>query len=500
VISSGIAAALLSLPLVAWAAPPSEQPALGINLFKVRPYSRELPFADLLMMRGAWRAGGSKAPLSLDAEGWPRALAPGQWVETQLMAGFGPHVPRGELRASWEGEGTLEWLGASARSDGPGRARVTLDPRAPRHGLRIRATDPAKPLRRVALALPDAAAATTGPFNPRFLERWRGVRVVRFMDWGQTNDSPLRRWSERPLPDGPQGTDRGVAVEWMIELANRLNADPWFCIPHAADDAYVDAMARLVKARLAPGRRAWIEYSNEVWNRQFGQADYARAEGMRRQLDPRDRVAAQRFYAQRALEIFAIWERAFGGDARLVRVLAGQFGNVQGAREILSWRKAAERADAYAVGAYFGLRHASLTDAEIAAADDAQLVAELERAIERNRERLRGVAAIAKSFGLPLVAYEGGQHLRGSPRVPGLTERLVALNRSPTMKRLYQLALKQWREEGGTTFVHFSSTSGYGETGSWGALEWWDQPTSPKYEALREAIDAQAARPATGRR
>jgi len=491
--SSGIAAALLFLPFAALAAPPAGAPALGINLFKVRPYSRELPFADLLQMRGGWRTGGSKAQVSLDSDGWPRALAPGQWVETQLMAGFGEHVPRGELRASWEGEGTLEWLGASVRSDGPGRAHVVLDPRAARHGLRIRATSPTRPIRRIALKLPDAGAAGAGAFNPRFLARWKGVRVVRFMDWGQTNDSPLRRWSERTLPDGPQGTERGVAVEWMIELGNRLNADPWLCIPHAADDAYVEAMAQLVKARLAPGRRPWIEYSNEVWNGQFEQARYARGEGLRRQLAPRDGVAAQRFYAQRALEIFAIWERVFGGEQRIVRVLAGQFGNERGAREILGWQDAAKRADAYAIGAYFGLRHASLSGAEIAAADDARLAGLLEGAIDESRERLRGSVTIARSFGLPLVAYEGGQHLRDDPRIPGLSERLVAMNRSPAMKRLYQLALKQWREEGGATFVHFSSTSGYGENGSWGALEWWDQATSPKYEALREAIDGKRA-------
>ena len=32
---------------------------------------------------------------------------------------------------------------------------------------------------------------------------------------------------------------RGVALEWMIELCNRQKIDPWFCLPHLADDDFV---------------------------------------------------------------------------------------------------------------------------------------------------------------------------------------------------------------------------------------------------------------------
>ncbi|HEU4428829.1 MAG TPA: hypothetical protein VFT98_08745 [Myxococcota bacterium] len=484
---------IVLLPLAAFAAPSADGPALGINLFKVRPYGRELPFADLLQARGAWRSGGSSAPVSLDPEGWPLALAPGQWVETPLLTGFRGHLPKGELLATWEGSGRLEWVGATVRSDGASRARVALSPKAARHALRIVATDPAAPIRRVQLKL-----EASGRFHSRFLERWRGVRVVRFMDWQQTNGSRIRRWSERTLPEQAQGTDRGVAVEWLIELANQLGAEPWFCIPHGADDAYVEAFARLAKAKLAPGSRPWIEYSNEVWNGQFEQARHARAEGIRLRLAPRERVAAQRFYARRSLEIFAIWARVFGGEKRIVRVLAGQFGNEQGAREILSWNDAAKRADVYAIGAYFGGRASRRDGPALATLDDPALARVLRAEIEASRSRLQATVEIARSFGLPLVAYEGGQHLRGDPRVPGLTERLISFNRSPEMRRLYQLHLAQWREAGGGLFVHFSSTSGYGKHGSWGALEWWDQPTSPKYEVLREwagAAKSVSARP-----
>lgn len=53
-------------------------------------------------------------------------------------------------------------------------------------------------------------------------------------------------------------------MEAMLDLANRLDADPWFCIPHLADDDFVRRFAELVKQRLEPERSVYVEYSNEV--------------------------------------------------------------------------------------------------------------------------------------------------------------------------------------------------------------------------------------------
>ena len=65
------------------------------------------------------------------------------------------------------------------------------------------------------------------------------------------------RWADRPQPgDAVYTSDRGVPVERMIDLANVLQADPWFCIPHLAEDDYVRQFATLVKARLDPRRVA----------------------------------------------------------------------------------------------------------------------------------------------------------------------------------------------------------------------------------------------------
>ena len=42
---------------------------------------------------------------------------------------------------------------------------------------------------------------------------------------------------------------------------------------------YVREFARLVKGKLDPERRVYVEYSNEVWNGQFQQSKYATEQG-----------------------------------------------------------------------------------------------------------------------------------------------------------------------------------------------------------------------------
>ena len=81
---------------------------------------------------------------------------------------------------------------------------------------------------------------TTQPFNQEFLKKIAPFKVLRFMDWGATNGSTQANWSDRAKPsDFTYATGRGVPLETMIDLANTLQADPWFCIPHQANDEYV---------------------------------------------------------------------------------------------------------------------------------------------------------------------------------------------------------------------------------------------------------------------
>lgn len=472
------------------AAPPSAGAAprspLGTNLYKIRHYSPDLAFVDIARRGGRWlmRPRGSE-PI-LDAEGWIRSLAPGQVAEMSLLTGW-DRVPPGVYTARWEGQGKLDFRGANVLSQGSHEAKFRFDPKGKRRALRITETLPSDPIRRVQIFLPGFEDGTT-TFHPRFLERWRGFSVLRFMDWMETNNSSISRWEDRPRPQGLQGTDSGVAIEHVIQLANELGSDAWLCVPHQADDDYVRQLARTVKARLAPGLRVWVEYSNELWNGHFDQAEYVRGRGVALglALEAQEYKAGLRFIARRSVEIFRLFEAEFGGTERLVRVLPGQHSSPKRFRELLGFEKAHTHADAYAVAPYFGGRLSRKEGPRLRAAGLAALWPELQRDIEFHAGLMRQNAELASEHGLALVAYEAGQHLRGSPRDEALTEFLMSANRHSQMGVLYAAYLKAWRAAGGHTLVHFSSMSKYGKTGSWGALETFEQDAkaAPKYRAL----------------
>ncbi len=58
----------------------------------------------------------------------------------------------------------------------------------------------------------------------------------------------------------------GMPVEVMVKLANKLNVDPWFCLPHLCTDDYVTQFATYVRDHLNSNLVAYYELSNEVWN------------------------------------------------------------------------------------------------------------------------------------------------------------------------------------------------------------------------------------------
>ena len=85
----------------------------------------------------------------------------------------------------------------------------------------------------------------------------------------------------------------------------------------------------MVKERLDPSLRIYIEYSNEVWNGQFPQSHHAGEQSVKLGLGPKEKPweAGWHFTALRSMQIFQIWEDVFGGHDRLIRVLPTQSGN-----------------------------------------------------------------------------------------------------------------------------------------------------------------------------
>lgn len=262
------------------------KPRLGINLNGPADWNTELPFVDVFHFSRRWisqrkgAAFGEGPRLALDPQGWVTRLETDCWAETPLCTISGGHYPAGEYTVLYEGDGTLDFLNAEVVSQRPGRMVIRPDPKRGGFFLRVRRTAPGNYVRNIRVIMPGFEKAyRSNPFHPTFLRRWRGVASLRFMDWMQTNGSSISRWEERPQPGDATFTVQGVPLELMLDLANRLQADPWFCMPHRADDEYIRQFARVVKQRLDPRLKVYVEYSNEVWNGQFEQSRWAGAEG-----------------------------------------------------------------------------------------------------------------------------------------------------------------------------------------------------------------------------
>ena len=100
----------------------------------------------------------------------------------------------------------------------------------------------------------------------------------------------------------------------------------------------------------------------------------------------------------------------------------------------------------------------------------------------------------AESRGLVLIAYEAGQHLAAVGNAvnnDGLTDLFLAANRAPGMGALYSEYLEGWKGAGGQLMVMFNYVDHYTKWGSWGLLEFQDQPidTAPKYKSTVEFLD-----------
>lgn len=529
--------------------PGSQVPKLpiGMNLAGIADYSPGFPFRNLMWGARPWmthNADGSgewdtsrQGAFVFDDDGYPlevpvkiSGVAQPQSVFTIL-----PNVCKpGKYALLYDGDGDFAGL-QGTRIVGRTRGRLLLQMTHRSdllEGLYIKRSNPADHVRnmRVVPLEDQHRDLANDPFLPEFIDFCRPFHALRFMDWGATNNSIEEEWSQRRRPsfytmigtsgdaDGlfsppPNAFERrfagGVAHEIMIALANKLGADPWFCIPHRASDDYITQFARLVRDNLDPKRKVYVEFSNEIWNWQFKQAtwmlrsrlagDLVEAKGGKAWDDAEKTKGSNHPERIGALfgRAFRLWQREWEGPdhARLVRVCAVQTGWLDVALRTIDACMANGGADAVGETGYFGP-----TDSDYAnwAARGAALTADEvinDMRIVVGRQAQGGaaltVAQRAKKLGLRYLAYEGGQHLQ--PKNQGelpYNPALAAAQRHPAMYDLYLETLRTERHLDCSLFCAFNSVGAQGTRwGSWGAKSSYDEPLdqTPKYRALLAA-------------
>ena len=498
-----LAAAFLGLWTLssASAAAPPAQPRLGMNLNGPADWNTELPFVDVFRLSRSWisqRQGtswGQGPQLALDEHGWVTRLEPNCWAETPLCTVEPGHYPSGRYTVRYDGEGRLEFVHAArVVSREPGQMVIEVDSSKGGFFLQLRETNPANYVRNIRVIMPGFEETyQQNPFHPVFLQRWQGVACLRFMDWMHTNGSKLSHWSDRPTPDDATFTEQGVALEVMIDLANRLDADPWFCLPHLADDDFVRRFAELVQQRLEPERKVYVEYSNEVWNGQFEQSRWAGQQGQQLGFADKPWEAGWRYTAYRSVQIFRIWEQVFGGTGRLVRVLPSQGANPYVSERVVEFQDAYRHADALAIAPYIScnvpVQGQGLTTAQVEKWTVDQALDHMEKtALPESIGWIQGQKKVADKYGLKLVAYEGGQHMvgvGGGENNETVMKLFHAANRHPRMGEIYRQYYAAWTEAGGDLFCYFSSVGSWSKWGSWGILQFYDDDPlqSPKFLA-----------------
>lgn len=475
------------------------------------------------------------AHLDLDEQGWVRSLKyrddPSrsyEYVEvifntSKLRSDVGqPFV------VTWQGQGEVEVYGAPDATRVGDERRITFRLPGDTALLRLRNIDPngrGFHLRNVQIFRADheQALGAGKVFNPELLDYLKPFTSLRFMDWMQSN-APGRcsggkrdgeacyavtnescdggacvmpgKWAERPTQDqaswigSGQYLDRqrpergtkvgGYPVEVMVALANEAKASPHFNMPADSDDEYVQKFAEYVRDHLAPDLPVAVEYSNEVWNWSFPQANYAKERAAR--LWPQVGTGWVQYMALRTHNMCRIFRQVFAGQEQRLRCLISPQTGWRGmAEEVLncpSWIEShpddgscTKYVDAINITGYFAgclPSHPQLISRWLAEGRDAALnkgFSQLEHGgliddcegdaldnLDHTIDNYHYFMQLAVRRGLALEVYEGGTHFDYSGESSAVKQFLVDMSRDERMQALYQRNFAAFRSAGGQTF------------------------------------------------
>jgi len=504
---------------------------LGINTNEIMENDASVPFVDLMKMAMPFeeaRPWLTKGTVRYDKNGWPTFIAKGSQAGTRFLNDLpAGTIPDGLYTVLYKGEGIIQYNhDARLVQRFPGRDIISIragKDRTLRAIFKIHATAPNNPLRDIHILLPGGICENNqykrvdSPkecqrsrflsfeknyagiiFNPDYLNYMKDFKVIRFMNMSGITRSPISQWAQRNTISkqtwsGKSGV-RGAPVEIMVALANKLGADPWFNMPHKADDNYIRQFANIVKQQLDPHLKTYIEYTNEAWNGVFTQTEYVKQQGLRLKLDKDKHKAGYKYYSMRSVQIFNMWESVFTNTDNLIRVMGAWTPYERLTDMLLSYQDAYKKTDVLAIAPYF---YPKLTTAR-----RARSVSEIFTYLYDKKEPnsipnviklIKAQAKKAKQYGVQLVAYEGGQHLvdwdnRNVKLNP--TKLFIQANKSQRMGKAYTDLLKGWRDVGGTLFVNFSAPRTAAWYGSWGTKEYLTQPLNhaPKHRSILSFI------------
>lgn len=519
--------------------------SLGMGLNGIADWSTQMPFLDLMKQSRPWNDWGPSANKAIafdtDNNGWIRSLQKGQTAGTVfLVSPKNEPVTYKRYIVLYEGEGRLNYRWSAKKiiqESKPGRDVITVGP--DNNLIEISETNPNNYLRNIKI-IPEQHIKhylLGNIFNPDWVQRIKGFNTLRYMDWMGTNNSQQSSWANRPLINDRTWATKGVPLEVMIALSNLTHSNPWFNIPHLADKNYIALFAATVKKTLNNNLIVYIEHSNEVWNWQFKQAQYANTAGNKKWGNTG--TAYMQWHGMQTAKICDTFKKEIFTEAPsrikcVLGVQTGWHGLETDALNCPKWVKE-NNAPCYSHGfdyigitSYFdGMLNGPRTNDEFSykktAGSKKSLNYEqtleqwanngasgLNQAFEQLKtgaplkriEQLKNYKGInnqltknmtywkkvSAKYNLGLVAYEGGQHITSNGHLLQENSSIIqfhqAINDDPRMQLIYQQHLINWKNLGGELNVHFVDINQPTKWGSWGALKRVNQASSPKWDAL----------------
>lgn len=442
------------------------RPFLGTNLMEIRDWLTDVPFSNFLYQRRKWISGNDSTwawddgrSVAEDEDGNIARLELNQiargliWTRERQAGTYELYIDKWDRRAQITG------LGCNHRYNEQKRCIELEVPSNGNCGINI--FRPPDGLAPKLLSLVPAGMSPAQTLNPDFVAKMSRYGCVRFMDWQQTNydrppESLLKDFGPDPSTFAKEGESVPLIV--MTMLCNEAKVDGWFCIPAQAGIDYIRTFCSMLEANLAPGRRVYLEHSNEVWNGIF----------------PQHRLLGSNFdqtmtaHIHRSSQIHTIAKEVLGD--RVTTVLGGFAASPWWTGEFRRRYSSLviPRPDVIAIAPY-------ITDLP----DDPVVFenGEAESAVTR---ALSIVAQhISEASGWPIVSYESGMHV-----VPGIN-----LSRDSRIENVYNQYFRGWAGLTNNSLIcHFSHIGVYDRSGSWGEKETFWAPETGKSRAIRNLL------------
>lgn len=531
--------------LLATAVGASAQRTIGMNVGFPSDYGGERVFADMVkthrLMQPTDPWGSNRPPVTVDADGWPtQDCSLFLWHVTSAQS----NLMRGRYAVSFKGRADVSLMigsgtvGAATYDAPTNTTRLTIDFNGSEMGgvtfrntRRTSTSATGTGITELRIMRPKTPGATTAypvstTFTDSYLNALRPFSALRFMDWTATNWNQVVRWSDRVLPSEPNQQSsvpgygwqgRGSAWEYAIQLANTLQKDMWICVPAMADADYVTQLARLFRdgstvkgvtyPGLHPSRKLYLEYSNEVWNWGFGQAQQNLA-AVKAEV-----AGGSTFYnfngnagpepwreriGRRIIEISRAFRQEFGDAQMMTRI-----------RPVLAWQQdngQATGTTGLAMAEHMARQAGRAVSDEIYAGggsayynpDNHSNSLTLDNIWSSStfsstewRKPQRNDADIAAAFGLRRVAYEGGPSMDRVGHSEAIKE---AAWGDPRMVDLMVRQHNVWEQTGGDLLFYFCLVSDY----QWGFMLDTQLPDTQKMRAVSQILAAPSVAPDLG--